>query len=169
MTQEKIDALETIGKRIARLRSERGWTQQALAARLAASRVAISHIEMDLSLPSERTITLLAGIFKVTPYALVDGTTYPPGKAEKLPAAACSYTPLELDLALLERDLDWLKRLNGNREAAAWRRELRQSWSRRLADWLESDLDGAEREQAQQALQSLETACAPAPTARLAS
>lgn len=146
---------ETIGKRIARLRAERGWTQQALAARLAVSRVAISHIEMDLSLPSERTITLLAGIFKLTPYELVQDTTYPPAKTEKLPAAACSYTPLEMDLALLERDLDWLKRLDGNRDAAVWRQELRRVWRERLLAWQEKDLDAMERDQVQQSLQRL--------------
>jgi transcriptional regulator with XRE-family HTH domain len=57
--------LESIGKRIARLRQERGWTQQDLATRLASSRVAVSHIEMDLIIPSERTVTLLAGLFKL--------------------------------------------------------------------------------------------------------
>jgi len=147
---------ETLGKRIARLRTERGWTQQALAVRLAASRVAVSHIEMDLSLPSERTITLLAGIFKLTPYELVQSTTYPVAKAEKLPAMACSYTPLELDLALLARDLEWLRRLNGRNETMAWRNELRQAWGEKLSAWLEANLDALEREQALQALQRLQ-------------
>jgi transcriptional regulator with XRE-family HTH domain len=155
MNPESTPTSETIGKRIARLRAERSWTQQALAMRLAASRVAVSHIEMDLSLPSERTITLLAGIFKLTPYELVRDTTYPPAKAEKLPAAACSYTPFELDLALLERDLEWLNRLNGADEAVAWRYELRRIWREKLRTWLETDLDAMERDQAHQALQRL--------------
>jgi len=64
-------APEPIGKRIARLRAGRGWTQQSLAARLAISRVAVSHIEMELSYPSERTITLLAGWLKLPPHELV--------------------------------------------------------------------------------------------------
>ncbi len=102
---------ETIGKRIARLRVERGWTQQALSQRLAVSRVAISHMEMDLTIPSERTITLLAGIFKVKPHDLVEGTTYPRAKAEKLPLVTCSYTAIELGLAVFENDLSWLERL----------------------------------------------------------
>jgi len=44
--------LETIGRRLARLRQEQGWTQKTLAAWLAISRVAVSHFEIDL--PAER-------------------------------------------------------------------------------------------------------------------
>ena len=62
---------ETIGQRIARLRQQMGWTQEALAERVAISRVAISHFEMDIAIPSERTITLLAGLFKLSPPELV--------------------------------------------------------------------------------------------------
>ena len=65
---------ETIGQRIAQLRQANGWTQQALAERIAISRVAISHIEMDLTTPGERTIALLAGVFKLSPQALVADT-----------------------------------------------------------------------------------------------
>ena len=46
---------ENLGRRIARLRGSLGWTQQDLAARLAISRVAVSHLEAGLSVPSERT------------------------------------------------------------------------------------------------------------------
>ncbi|MCU0492932.1 MAG: helix-turn-helix domain-containing protein, partial [Chloroflexaceae bacterium] len=49
---------ETFGARIARLRNARGWTQQELADHLAISRVAVSHIEAELSVPGERTVTL---------------------------------------------------------------------------------------------------------------
>ena len=56
---------ETLGERIGRLRSQLGWTQQELADRLAISRVAVSHLEMGISVPSERTIVLLAGVFHV--------------------------------------------------------------------------------------------------------
>ncbi|MFN8566583.1 MAG: helix-turn-helix transcriptional regulator [Kouleothrix sp.] len=83
------------GARIARLRAARGWTQEQLAERLAASRVAVSHFEMGLALPSERTVVLLAGLFKLEPHELVAGTSYPPAKAERLPAAACRYTEAE--------------------------------------------------------------------------
>ncbi|MEW5872616.1 MAG: helix-turn-helix transcriptional regulator [Chloroflexota bacterium] len=141
-------ALESLGKRVARLRSAQGWTQQALAARLAVSRVAVSHIEMDLTIPSERTITLLAGLFKCSPHELVESTLYPRPKAERLPAVACCYTPLELELALLENDLAWLERLAGVKStpAEALAGEIQQRWNARLADWAADSIDERERE-----------------------
>ncbi|WP_298814882.1 helix-turn-helix domain-containing protein [Chloroflexus sp.] len=102
---------EPIGHRIARLRNERGWTQQELAERLAISRVAVSHIELGLSVPGERTITLLAGLFKCEPWQLVAGTDYPPARAERLPSVACRYTEVELQLALLARDRAWIEQM----------------------------------------------------------
>jgi transcriptional regulator with XRE-family HTH domain len=105
---------ETLGQRIARLRARRGWTQERLAELLAASRVAVSHFEMGLALPSERTIVLLAGLFKLDPHDLIAGTGYPAAKAERLPPVACRYTEVELQLALLRRDLEWAARLGGS-------------------------------------------------------
>jgi len=105
----------------------RGWTQEQLAVRLAASRVAVSHFEMGLALPSERTVVLLAGLFKLEPHQLVGGTTYPLAKAERLPAVACRYTEAEQQLALLRRDLEWSAKLGANAQrqsAAEWRAKL---------------------------------------------
>jgi transcriptional regulator with XRE-family HTH domain len=130
-----VEPQETIGQRIARLRQGQGWTQEALAGRVAVSRVAISHIEMDIAVPSERTITLLAGLFKQTPPELVAGTTYPRAKAERLPLAACSYTPLELALLLLHNDLAWLQRLAQQPEWPRWAAETRSRWLPELARW----------------------------------
>lgn len=142
--------VETIGRRIARLRQENGWTQQTLAARLAISRVAVSHIEMDLSVPSERTVTLLAGVFKISPHTLVEGTTYPQAKAEKLPAVACQHTGLEMDLALLESDLAWLARLaDGAVSYPDWillNEMIWEQWSYRLAVWEAETVDEREKE-----------------------
>lgn len=129
----KASPLEAIGKRLARLRQQQGWTQQSLAERLAISRVAISHIEMDLTIPSERTIILLAGLFKITPHALVQDTTYPNAKAERLPEIACCYTLMELKLALLGNDLAWLERLVDHPNYARMKCEIFQKWS----DWLQ--------------------------------
>ena len=136
---------ETIGKRIARLRQASGWTQQALAARLAISRVAVSHLEMDLTIPGERTITLLAGLFKLTPYELVDGTSYPLAKAERLPQVTCAYTPLELDLALFDNDLSWLTHLDGP-EAEHLARETHHKWAARLDRWAAQTIDEREKD-----------------------
>ena len=104
--------LESIGKRLAFLRQKNGWTQQSLADRLAMSRVAVSHIEMDLIIPSERSITLMAGVFKISPTELVEGTTYPRTKAERLPELTTIFTEIELYFALLKNDTEWIDRLD---------------------------------------------------------
>lgn len=111
-----------LGPRIAALRGDRGWTQQELAERLAISRVAVSHLEAGMSTPGERTIALLAGLFKVEPHELVDGTNYPPAKAERLPVVVCRYTEVELQLRLLELDAE--RGLDGLRRAD-WDERLR--------------------------------------------
>lgn len=152
---------EPIGKRIARLRSERGWTQQALAARLAISRVAISHIEMDLTIPGERTIILLAGLFKLSPLVLVEGTSYPLAKTERLPLTACCYTQLELDLAMMKNDLNWRESILNEPgipdgiPLSAWTNHLLKNWTDRLSRYDDQELDEKEREQLSAARQEL--------------
>lgn len=142
--------IETIGKRIARLRQANRWTQEGLASRLAISRVAVSHIEMDLTLPSERTITLLAGLFKLTPHELVNGTTYPPAKAERLPAVNCQFSRLEMEAALLKNDLEWLSCLTDQgsqpRNQGRIKEEIRRKWESKLEYWAEVPLDEREKE-----------------------
>src|SRR4051812_9847260 len=115
-----------LGDRIAGLRHELGWTQQELAERLAISRVAVSHIESGASVPSERTITLLAGVFKLEPHELVADTGYPVAKAERLPVTAARYTEVELQLRLFDatpNDESWPQRLRLLLELADDRRE----------------------------------------------
>lgn len=122
---------ESFGQRLGALRVQRGWTQADLAARIAVSRVAVSHFEMGLAVPSERTVVLLAGLFRLTPIDLVTGTDYPPAKRDRLPASGPIYTEIEHQLALLERDLGWLNRLGAaerQRAAAA----LASEWVARL-------------------------------------
>ena len=158
-SRAKASTLEAIGKRIARLRSEHGWTQQALAARLAISRVAVSHIEMDLSLPSERTVILLAGLFKLSPHALVTGTTYPQAKAEHLPAVVCCYTEFELEIALLQNDMTWLRAIEEIEKNSTQTAQVVEKWRSRLAHFAEQDLNENERKllsEAQQQLTSLQ-------------
>src|SRR3712207_2801055 len=101
---------ENLGRRIADLRAKLGWTQQELAERLAVSRVAVSHLEAGMSDPGERTVALLAGVFKMEPHELVAGTRYPQAKAERLPVVVARHTEVELQLELLERDLQWFER-----------------------------------------------------------
>ncbi len=135
--------IEPIGQRIARLRNERGWTQQDIAERLAISRVAVSHLEMGLSMPSERTITLLAGLFKCEPLQLVAGTDYPPARVERLPLVACRYTEVELQLALLARDQEWLARLGS--AAGDYAAAIRDHWRLKLEELERAALDRHER------------------------
>ncbi|NTW01324.1 MAG: helix-turn-helix transcriptional regulator [Oscillochloris sp.] len=132
---------EPLHRRIARLRVEGGWTQQEIAERLAVSRVAVSHVEAGLSLPSERTVTLLAGLFKQEPDQLVAGTNYPEAKAERLPTVACRYTEVELQLALLERDRDWLHRIADSSDYTTLARTLRDRWALIIDDLSRSDHD----------------------------
>src|SRR5438477_5024318 len=112
---------DNLGRRIARLRGELGWTQHDLAGRLAISRVAVSHLEAGLTVPSERTVTLLAGLFKLEPWELVENTSYPQAKAERLPPVAARYTEVELQLRLMEAELE---RDGEPAVRAAWRHRL---------------------------------------------
>jgi transcriptional regulator with XRE-family HTH domain len=132
---------DDLGRRIAGRRAKLGLTQQELAERLAISRTAVSHLEAGMSVPGERTVVLLAGLFKVEPRELVAGTGYPRAKADRLPAVAGRYTEVELLTALLERDMQWLARLDGEHD----RRTL-DEWEARLAGIDDDALDLRERE-----------------------
>src|SRR3954470_17604682 len=131
----------SLGRRIATLRGALGWTQQELADRLGVSRVAVSHIEAGLRDPGERTVTLLAGLFKLEPWELVAGTSYSPGKSERLPVVACRYTEVELQLRLLEEDRSAGRPLDG--------------WHERLHLLLKSTHDRRERQLVRTALSGL--------------
>jgi transcriptional regulator with XRE-family HTH domain len=124
--------VETLGQRIARLRTQAHWTQQELADRVAISRVAISHLEMGISVPSERTVALLAGAFHLEPIELVEATSYPVAKAERLPMVAARYTEVELQVALMRRDLEWAARLAGETSTGCFAMQLRRTWLCRL-------------------------------------
>lgn len=125
---------ESLARRIAALRTKLGWTQQDLADRLAVSRVAVSHIESGQRDPGERTIALLAGLFKMEPWELVAGTAYPQGKTERLPVVTCRYTEVELQLRLLELDCE--RGLDARRRA---------DWDARLSALLEATWDPREQ------------------------
>ncbi len=100
------DITEPLGHRIAKHRAELGWTQFDLAERVGISRVALSHIEAGISNPGERTVALLASVFKVEPHELVARTGYPQAKAERLPVVAARYTEVEHQIALLDTRLN---------------------------------------------------------------
>jgi transcriptional regulator with XRE-family HTH domain len=132
---------ENLGRRIADLRGKLGMTQQELAERLSVSRTAVSHLEAGMTVPGERTVVLLAGLFKIEPRELVAGTNYPLGKAERLPAVAARYTEIELQIMLLDNDLVWLERTGG-----AHRRRVLDEWDARLSSIDDNNTDLRERE-----------------------
>ncbi len=139
-----------LGQRIASLRTERGLTQTDLAERVAISRVALSNIESTRSVPGERTIVLLAGIFHMEPHDLVADTDYPAAKAERLPAVANRHSEVDLQLALLERDLLWLE---GAPRAVAAR--VRSEWQGNLIGLRRASVDRAESDRLAAALERL--------------
>jgi hypothetical protein len=94
-----------------------------------------------MTVPGERTVVLLAGLFKVEPRELVAGTTYPGAKAERLPAVAARYTETEMLLALLDSDLAWLERTGDDH-----RRRVLDEWDARLYAIDDDALDLRERE-----------------------
>lgn len=143
---------ENLGRRIAAHRAKLGLTQQELADRLAVSRVAVSHVESGLSDPGERTVTLLAGIFKVEPHELVAGTAYPTAKADRLPVVAARYTEVELQLELLERDRGWLDQVS-----PAEAERVLETWRARLDGLALDTQDAREREQVAEARRSIGT------------
>ena len=142
---------ENLGRRIADLRAKLGWTQQDLADRVGISRTAVSHLEAGMSEPGERTVALLAGVFKVEPHDLVAGTRYPRGKAERLPVVVARHTEVELQLELLAADLRWLERLPGATSAVV------DEWEVRLRALLDTTHDHRERDVLVDALAGLRT------------
>lgn len=138
---------EMIGQRIARYRQQNEWTQEQLAERIAISRVAVSHIEMGLSIPSERTITLMASVFRCNPFDLVNDTSYSLAKADRLPQTIAWFTQREQQLALLTRDLDWLQRINDKRELRRLSTEVTGEWLPQLTRWLNDCYDDKERQE----------------------
>ncbi len=147
---------EPFGQRVARLRNAQGWTQQDLADRIATSRVAVSHLELGISVPSERTVTLLAGVFRSEPPDLVEGTSYPAAKAERLPPVAARYTELEHRLALLRRDLEWLERVSGTPEVGPLTAHVRDEWRQHLRELETNAADAVGRALVREARAELE-------------
>ncbi len=143
----RAEVPESLGRRIAAHRQKLGYTQQDLADRLAISRVAVSHLESGLSDPGERTIALLAGVFKVEPIELVAGTGYPAAKAERLPVVVARHTEVELQLALLDNDLLWLGQV-----PVAYGLEVLSTWRAKLVALRSGAHDRREREAIDDAL-----------------
>jgi transcriptional regulator with XRE-family HTH domain len=115
-------------------------TQQQLADRLAISRVSVSHVESSLTVPSERTVTLIAGLFKVEPWQLVRDTDYPLARAERLPAVVARHTQAELVCAVVDALIESLT--DRDRRAA---RIVLEPWHARITGELDTCCDERER------------------------
>jgi transcriptional regulator with XRE-family HTH domain len=145
---------EKIGERIARLRTQLGWSQARLGARIGVSRAGVSHLEANLTVPSERTVTLLAGVFWLEPHELVAGTDYPLARAERLPVVAARYTEATHHSRTLRALLDLIDRLPPpTRERLM--NDVRREWQSRLARLLEHTKDDEERRRLRAALDHL--------------
>lgn len=75
-------SVETVGQRIARLRKERGWTQEEIVVRLVAlgvevSRSYLSQMEKDVAVPGSDKIAGLARVFGVSADYLLGLTDEP--------------------------------------------------------------------------------------------
>jgi transcriptional regulator with XRE-family HTH domain len=139
-----------VGKRRAGI----GWTQAQLAARVCVSRVALSHIETGVTVASERTVALLAGVFGCEPPELVADTDYPVAKAERLPVMVARHTEVAHQLAVLAAVLQVAERVPGH-EGARLLRDVRDDWQPRLSDLRAGALDPDERRRLGAALRDL--------------
>jgi transcriptional regulator with XRE-family HTH domain len=134
------NAYDRLGHRIAELRRKHNMTQQQMAERLAISRVAVSHLESCLTPPSERTVTLIAGLFKLEPWQLVRDTDYPVARAERLPSVVTRYTQAELLTTVVDALVESLA--DPDRRSA---RVVLEPWRARVMAELEVASDEGER------------------------
>ena len=65
-------------------------TQQQLSSRIAMSRAALSHPEAGITVASERSVCLLAGVFGIEPHELVANSDYPIASRCSWPATPMS-------------------------------------------------------------------------------
>ncbi|QAY68141.1 helix-turn-helix domain-containing protein [Paenibacillus protaetiae] len=66
-----------IGNRIAKLREDRGWTQEQTAGKLGISRASLSHYEKNRREPDTETMAKFADLYQVTIDYLVGRTNNP--------------------------------------------------------------------------------------------
>ena len=147
-------ATESFGRRVAKVRAELGWTQARLADRIGISRVAVSHIEGNITVPSERTVALLAGIARCEPHELVAGTDYPAAKAERLPVVVARYTEVEHQLAVLAEVRGVVDGLPADEQARV-AGAVRDEWGQRLRELLTRTDDVDERARVRAQLRAL--------------
>jgi transcriptional regulator with XRE-family HTH domain len=141
MRNDARSPLQPFGRRVRDRRTALGLTQHQLSSRVAMSRAALSHLEAGITVASERSVCLLAGVFDLEPHDLVAGTDYPIGKAERLPLFVARHGHVDLTLAVLQCDLTWCDRL----EDSAVTSRVINDWLVRLVDDASNTLDPGER------------------------
>ncbi len=134
----------SLATRIGVLRTTAGLTQQQLAERIGVSRVAVSHLEADMSSPDARTVTLLASVFGLEPHELVDGTDYPLAKADRLPLVVARHTEVAHQVALMDADLAWVEGPDAVPVDPDRAEAVRQRWRTDLAKLAALVVDPAE-------------------------
>jgi transcriptional regulator with XRE-family HTH domain len=78
MSTEKLKKVEdAFSERLKRLRKERGWSQEDLAARLDVSPGSVGNWEIGPSTPHVRTLKKIAALFEVEVYYLLEGERGP--------------------------------------------------------------------------------------------
>jgi transcriptional regulator with XRE-family HTH domain len=132
--------VDRLGYRIAELRRKHGLTQQQMSERLAISRVAVSHLESCLTPPSERTVTLIAGLFKLEPWELVRDTDYPMARVERLPTVVTRYTQAELLTTVVDALVESIADTDRRRARA-----VLEPWRARIIAEIETTSDDGER------------------------
>ena len=105
------------------------------------SRTALSHLEAGMRVASERTVVILAGVFATPPHELVDGTSYPQAKSDRLPAIVALHTEVDLELALCQAELALLEQLADESRFA----DDAQQWSARLGQLAKRWPDAVDR------------------------
>lgn len=88
----------------------------------------VSHLEAGMTVPGERTIALLAGVFGMEPGELVADSDYPRAKSDRLPTVVARYTEVQFQLGLMDAELAYLAELpigHVRNRVAYWRRQIR--------------------------------------------
>ena len=146
--------MDSLGRRIAKRRAELGWTQQELADRIAVSRVALSHLETDLTAPlASAPSPCWPACSASSRTSCVAGTTYPAAKADRSPLVVARHTEVELQCRLLDRDLELVERTGD--------RTLLDGWATSLSRLHGQVHDARQRLLVEQALARLRRAEAP--------
>ncbi len=116
---------ESMGAVIRRLRTEKGWTQEALAERLHLTPQAVSRWETELSLPDVSQVPQLARAFGVTTDALYGMEEEPEEDSELLLNAKMVYVSRDPERALAH----WEKMAEKLREGDLGREQSNFRWT----------------------------------------